>query len=180
MAPEILRGKKNTKESDIYSVGMLIWEIFSGYSPFKDKAHSPGLILKICKGLRPPIPTAIPEGYAEMMQKCWHDDPTKRPTIKELRIFAENHPISEDLNNEFIAHIISNSVNDDRRSRRRSHQLAYNSSRILDDDIAKSKELKIYTSNDSSLNDLDIDFITLNINLNKGKLKIRLIENCYC
>jgi hypothetical protein len=46
--------------------------------------------------------------------------------------------------------------------------------------LAKSKELKSYTSNDSSLNDIDIDFITLNINLNKGKLKIRLIENCYC
>ena len=62
----------------------------------------------------------------------------------------------------------------------KSHPLAYHKSRILNDDIAKSKELKIYTSNDSSLNDLDIDFITLNINLNKGKLKIRLIENCYC
>ena len=41
VAPELLRGNnmKNTKESDIYSVGMLMWEIFAGHPPFDDRAH---------------------------------------------------------------------------------------------------------------------------------------------
>ncbi len=39
IAPEILRGNKNTKETDVYSIGMLMWEIFSGCSPFNDRAH---------------------------------------------------------------------------------------------------------------------------------------------
>ena len=41
IAPEVLRrNKKNTKESDIYSIGMLMWEIFSGHPPFNDQAHT--------------------------------------------------------------------------------------------------------------------------------------------
>ena len=49
---------------------------------------------------------------------------------------------------------------------------------ILDDDINKSKEL-YYISNNSSLNDLDINSILLNIDLNKGELKIynKLFKN---
>ena len=51
IAPEILRGNKNTKQSYIYSVGMLMWEIFAGHPPFDDEAHDTGLILKVCEGL---------------------------------------------------------------------------------------------------------------------------------
>src|SRR6266511_5686119 len=61
IAPEVLQGKKNTKESDVYSIGMLIWEIFEGYPPFDDKAHGPCLILKICEGLRPQILPSMPD-----------------------------------------------------------------------------------------------------------------------
>src|SRR5438132_9610011 len=32
-APEVIQGKKNTKESDVYSIGMLMWEIFAGHPP---------------------------------------------------------------------------------------------------------------------------------------------------
>ena len=48
VAPEVLRGKENTKESDIYSVGMLMWEIFAGHPPFDDIAHNHCLIFDIC------------------------------------------------------------------------------------------------------------------------------------
>ncbi len=43
-----------------------------------------------------------------------------------------------------------------------SHPGAYHKSRILDEEIAKSKSLKIYTSNDSSLNSLDFNSLLLN------------------
>src|SRR5437764_3720807 len=90
IAPEVLRGKKNTKESDVYSVGMLMWEIFAGHPPFDDRAHNHRLIFDICEeGLRPPILPNMPEDYAQMMQKCWDMDPSNRPTIRELWIFAD-------------------------------------------------------------------------------------------
>src|SRR5207248_9302365 len=82
IAPEVLQGKKNTKQSDVYSIGMIMWEIFAGQPPFDDKAHDRHLILQICEGLRPPILPNMPDDYAQMMQKCWDMVQLKRPTIR--------------------------------------------------------------------------------------------------
>src|SRR5947208_7373574 len=91
VAPEVLLQKKNkTKELDVYSVGMLMWEIFSGHPPFDDRAHDYNLIFQICEGLRPQILSEMPDDYAQMMQKCWDVDPSKRPTIKEIQRFTKN------------------------------------------------------------------------------------------
>ena len=54
-APEILQGGKNTKQSDVYSIGMLMWEIFAGRPPFDDIAHDADLIFRILEGLRPQV-----------------------------------------------------------------------------------------------------------------------------
>ena len=43
-----------------------------------------GLTTYICENFRPPIITNAPEGYIELMQKCWHSDPNKRPTASDL------------------------------------------------------------------------------------------------
>src|SRR5215213_9689790 len=101
VAPEVLRGNKNTKESDIYSVGMLMWEIFAGHPPFDDRAHDHCLIFDICEeGSRPPILPEMPEDYAQMMQRCWDVDPSKRPTIRGLLSFAGNKLKEIDFNDD--------------------------------------------------------------------------------
>ncbi|RGB41310.1 kinase-like domain-containing protein [Rhizophagus diaphanus] len=80
MAPEIFRGQKYTKASDIYSFGMIMWEFMTGRRPFWDKVHDTELIIEIYKGSRPPIVTNAPEDYVDLMKECWHSDPNKRPT----------------------------------------------------------------------------------------------------
>ena len=84
VAPEIFQGKKYTKASDIYSFGMIMWELMTGRRPFWDRNHDTYLIIDICDGLRPPIVTNAPEGYIELMKECWSSDPNKRPTAAEL------------------------------------------------------------------------------------------------
>ncbi|POG64296.1 kinase-like domain-containing protein [Rhizophagus irregularis DAOM 181602=DAOM 197198] len=90
IAPEIFQGQKYTKASDVYSFGMIMWELMTGRRPFWDRSHDTDLIIEICDGLRPPIITNAPEGYIKLMKKCWNSDPTKRPTARSLhsKIYA--------------------------------------------------------------------------------------------
>src|SRR6266540_673741 len=90
MAPEILQGEEYTMASDIYSFGMIMWELMTGRMPFWDQAQDTELIIKICDGLRPPIVTNASEGYIKLMQECWNSDPNKRPTSSDISdIFYE-------------------------------------------------------------------------------------------
>jgi len=84
VAPEIFQGHKYTKASDIYSFGMIMWELMTGRRPFWDQNHDTDLIIKICDGYRPLIITNAPRGYVELMQACWHSDPNKRPIADDI------------------------------------------------------------------------------------------------
>jgi serine/threonine protein kinase len=53
------------KKSDVYSIGILLWEISSGQKPFKDKSDY-NLIVQISRGLREtPVPNT-PEDYVKI------------------------------------------------------------------------------------------------------------------
>lgn len=75
------------KKSDIYSVGVLFWEISSGLIPFKDFEEDAQEILAqeiVNSGLREkPLPTTPPK-YVDLYSKCWHQDPEKRPTVEQV------------------------------------------------------------------------------------------------
>ncbi|CAB5134431.1 unnamed protein product [Rhizophagus irregularis] len=72
-----------TKSSDIYSFGVLMWEISSGYSPFKDwdKASLP---YKINNGVREDTIPDTPIEYEKLYKNCWDQEPERRPTINDV------------------------------------------------------------------------------------------------
>ena len=139
MAPEVLRGKPYTKASDIYSFSMIMWEFTSGVSPFIDKAHDLQLCLSICKGERPKIIENTPLCYANLMEKCWDEDPLKRPSASEVRSIIKKwiYPESEDINEENITEfikanknsIMSTTISD--KPITKPHPQAYYTSRLL-------------------------------------------------
>ncbi|POG60778.1 kinase-like domain-containing protein [Rhizophagus irregularis DAOM 181602=DAOM 197198] len=83
IAPEVIVKKKYTFAADIYSIGILMWEISSGQPPFNNK-HDYDLAIKIVKGMRPKIIPGTPLEYKELMEQCWDAKPTKRPDIYTL------------------------------------------------------------------------------------------------
>ncbi|RGB38857.1 hypothetical protein C1646_755177 [Rhizophagus diaphanus] len=69
VAPEVLRRKSYTQESDIYSFGMIMYFVATGRQPFYNRAHDHLLALDICKEVRPEInePEA-PRCYIDLMK----------------------------------------------------------------------------------------------------------------
>ena len=57
---------KLNKESDVYSIGVLLWKISSGYKPFKDKDYDATLILSILGGFRERIIDGTPAEYSKL------------------------------------------------------------------------------------------------------------------
>src|SRR6266511_4332659 len=85
LAPEVLSGEPYTKESDIYSFSMIMWEHTTGKKPFYNRSHNHRLMLDILEGKRPEITKDTPEFYADLMKRCWDPKPENRPTAKEIR-----------------------------------------------------------------------------------------------
>lgn len=85
IAPEVLRGYTYTTAADIYSLGIIMWEMMHGVTAFNDVPHDFNLSLNICKGLRPKVEYSDehPE-YVMLMMRCWNSDPAIRPTAEEL------------------------------------------------------------------------------------------------
>ncbi|POG77065.1 kinase-like domain-containing protein, partial [Rhizophagus irregularis DAOM 181602=DAOM 197198] len=84
IAPEVLRGNQYIKASDIYSFGIIMWEMMYSIPAFNNVPHDFRLSLDICQGLRPKIIDCTEVEYMELMKRCWDSDPNKRPIAKEL------------------------------------------------------------------------------------------------
>nr|XP_020027382.1 fibroblast growth factor receptor 2 isoform X7 [Castor canadensis] len=84
MAPEALFDRVYTHQSDVWSFGVLMWEIFTlGGSPY------PGIpveeLFKLLKeGHRMDKPANCTSELYMMMRDCWHAVPSQRPTFKQL------------------------------------------------------------------------------------------------
>ncbi|KAF5725815.1 hypothetical protein HS088_TW23G00544 [Tripterygium wilfordii] len=94
MAPELLNSKNNkvTEKVDVYSFGIVMWELLTGEEPYAN-FRSEEIIAGIIKGtLRPEIPCWCDPAWRSLMERCWSLDPNSRPPFseisKELRAMA--------------------------------------------------------------------------------------------
>ncbi|CAG8569214.1 15531_t:CDS:2 [Gigaspora margarita] len=84
MAPELLKYKKYSKSTDIYGLGVLIWEIFAISQPFDYIPDSYQLAREIVCGLKLQMVPVIPNKIQSLVYECMDADPLKRPTIEQV------------------------------------------------------------------------------------------------
>ncbi|GET64735.1 kinase-like domain-containing protein [Rhizophagus irregularis DAOM 181602=DAOM 197198] len=84
ISPEILRGQNYTKASDIYSFGIIMYEVISGLPPYHDVSHDENLAIKICQGLRPRFNIKVPQLIIHLIKRCLDANPLNRPTANEI------------------------------------------------------------------------------------------------
>uniref|UniRef100_A0A8C2BI60 receptor protein-tyrosine kinase n=1 Tax=Cyprinus carpio TaxID=7962 RepID=A0A8C2BI60_CYPCA len=85
MSPESLFACVYTFESDVWSYGILLWEIFSlGNTPYPGIPVGSTYYKMIQDGYRMSEPEFAPIEVYEVMRWCWSADPLKRPTFKKL------------------------------------------------------------------------------------------------
>jgi serine/threonine protein kinase len=104
MAPEILRGKKYTQAADIYSFGIIMYEIISGLPPYYDVAHDAILTISICKGQRPEFKIKVPQLIIDLINRCLDANSSARPTAEEIKSILCTwwKEIDDNLNNPSI------------------------------------------------------------------------------
>ena len=100
MSPELLdpepfglKDSHPTKESDCYAMGMVIYEVLSGQTPFFQYKNLV-VILKVMGGERPERPQGaqavrFTDGLWGMLDLCWKPQPRDRPSIKTLLWYLE-------------------------------------------------------------------------------------------
>jgi serine/threonine protein kinase len=101
MAPEVItNGTHISPPSDIYSFGVVLWEIMTGQIPWQSCTSIHIVYQVVCKAARPPLPSApfpsqLPQDYVGLIEDCWQRAPERRPTcagvVLRLRQMLQDH-----------------------------------------------------------------------------------------
>ncbi|NXT03411.1 M3K21 kinase, partial [Jacana jacana] len=81
MAPEVIKSSMFSKGSDIWSYGVLLWELLTGEVPYRGIDGLAVAYGVAVNKLTLPIPSTCPEPFAKLMKECWEQDPHIRPSF---------------------------------------------------------------------------------------------------
>ncbi len=81
-APEVVRGESYTESADVYSFGIIMWEVLTRKQPYAGRNFM-GVILDVLENNRPTVPSDCSPEFKRLMEKCWHPTAAKRPSIEE-------------------------------------------------------------------------------------------------
>lgn len=85
MANEVLAQARYTEKADVYSFGIVLWELVTRECPYNHIPSSVQVAVAVLKdGIRPLVPPSTPSALASLMQACWDPVPEARPSMEQV------------------------------------------------------------------------------------------------
>ena len=86
MAPEVARQEQYRKSADVYSFGMVCFELLTHQVPFADRLPLQAAVATSLYGQRPTLPAETPPRLSALIGNCWHATPAERPTFDQVQV----------------------------------------------------------------------------------------------
>jgi len=84
MSPEIITSQAYDTKADVYSLGIVLWEIVTQMRPYAGIKQMSVLRNVVAGHLRPPIPSGLDEKLRNLIQSTWAPNPETRPTASHI------------------------------------------------------------------------------------------------
>ncbi|KAF6257949.1 hypothetical protein COO60DRAFT_1626631 [Scenedesmus sp. NREL 46B-D3] len=82
--PELMRSGRLSKPADVFSFGVMMWEVIMAAHPWKGMMMGEIMNKVMVEGQRLKFGAMVPKAYAAVAEQCWQEDPADRPTFAQL------------------------------------------------------------------------------------------------
>uniref|UniRef100_A0A1J3G121 non-specific serine/threonine protein kinase n=1 Tax=Noccaea caerulescens TaxID=107243 RepID=A0A1J3G121_NOCCA len=84
MAPEMIQHRAYNQKVDVYSFGIVLWELITGLLPFQNMTAVQAAFAVVNRGVRPTVPSDCLPVLSDIMTRCWDANPEVRPCFLEV------------------------------------------------------------------------------------------------
>ncbi|KAK3160106.1 hypothetical protein QOZ80_1BG0055250 [Eleusine coracana subsp. coracana] len=102
MAPEMIKEKHHTRKVDVYSFGIVMWELLTSLVPFSEMTPEQAAVAVALKNARPPLPASCPVAISHLITQCWATNPDRRPQFDDIVAILESYKEALDEDPSFF------------------------------------------------------------------------------
>jgi len=143
MAPEMIKEKHHTRKVDVYSFGIVMWEILTALVPFNDMTPEQAAVAVALKNARPPLPASCPVAISHMIMQCWATNPDKRPQFDDIVAILESYKEALDEDPSFFLSYIPPPPHHSHHHHHHHHHHHQSLLRCLPRSMRRSASLKV-------------------------------------